>query len=303
MYSPIAQPVLDHRFQVSFREQCLTTQAALAAAKASWLRVKDDFSAFAQTPAHEEERTKYADIYAEAELMVEKKEGKLRNRLRKKLRNETDEQVTIRHDGAVALKFYPKLIDHLVRELDAYTACQEAVIGRRQRLGCGKKMLHGRELVLKQLRACRIHLDRFVGDKTEMFKEWTSIEAEVLASLKGKKLCSKCKNPSCSREHKKAEEAEHAGQSPADPAMENTVTVGPAGESSVAASPAETEALKNLKATRAVLMQDLDIFNRFVAILKEEEKAMAEHVKWLLEMDIKRIFNNERVKAGVELLA
>ncbi|PNH27266.1 hypothetical protein BJF96_g9384 [Verticillium dahliae] len=277
MYSPIAQPVLEHRFKLAFWEESRTTQTAVQTAKRSLLRVQDDFARFTRTPAHEEDRKKYADLYAEATSDVEKKEGKLRHRLRQKLRNETDEQVTLRHDKAVALQFYPNLVKQLVLELDAISACQEAVEGRQQRLTCNKKMLDGRELVLTQVRACRIHIDCYIGDKTELYEEWMSLEKEVMDAMEGQKLCAHCRKMEKERKKKEAESSA-SGEGPA------------------------AEVLEKLKATRVLLMKDLNIFIRFIDIIKSEEQVRAAHVKWLLEADLKRIFNSERMKAGMELM-
>ncbi|CRJ81250.1 hypothetical protein BN1723_004748, partial [Verticillium longisporum] len=296
MYSPIAQPVLEHRFKLAFWEQSLAAQTAVQTAKWSWLRVQDDFARFTRTPAHEEERKKYADLYAEAASLVEKKEGKLRHRLRRKLRNETDEQVILRHDKAVALKFYPNLIKQLVLELDAISACQEAVEGRQQRLTCNKKMLDGRELVLTQVRACRIHIDRYIGDKTELYKEWMSLEKGVMDAMKGKKLCAHCRKLEKERKEKEVESSAACE----GPAGENNHPVDPIANNSTTTPTTEAEVRKRLKATRVLLMKDLDIFNRFIGIIKSEEQVRAAHVKWLLEVDLRRIFNSERMKAGKE---
>ncbi|KAL9944093.1 hypothetical protein D7B24_001973 [Verticillium nonalfalfae] len=296
MYSPIAQPVLEHRFKLAFWEESRATKTAVQTAKRSLLRVEDDFARFTRTPAHEEDRKKYADLYAEAASLVEKKEGKLRNRLRRKLRNETDEQVILRHDKAVALKFYPNLVKQLVLELDAISACQEAVEGRQQRLTCNKKILDGRELVLTQVRACRIHIDCYIGNKTELYKEWMSLEKEVMDAMKGKKLCAHCRKMEKERKNKEAE----SSASCEGPVGENSAPVDPVANSSVTAPPTEAEVLKRLKATRVLLMKDLDIFNRFIAIIKSEEQVRAAHAKWLLEVDLRRIFNSERMKAGKE---
>ncbi|EEY21739.1 predicted protein [Verticillium alfalfae VaMs.102] len=296
MYSPIAQPVLEHRFKLAFWEESRATKTAVQTAKRSLLRVEDDFARFTRTPAHEEDRKKYADLYAEAASLVEKKEGKLRHRLRRKLRNETDEQVILRHDKAVALKFYPNLVKQLVLELDAISACQEAVEGRQQRLTCNKKILDGRELVLTQVRACRIHIDCYIGNKTELYKEWMSLEKEVMDAMKGKNLCAHCRKMEKERKKKEAE----SSASCEGPVGENSAAVDPVANSSVTAPPTEAEVLKRLKATRVLLMKDLDIFNRFIAIIKSEEQVRAAHAKWLLGVDLRRIFNSERMKAGKE---
>ncbi|KAF3351928.1 hypothetical protein VDGD_05415 [Verticillium dahliae] len=298
MYSPIAQPVLEHRFKLAFWEESRTTQTAVQTAKRSLLRVQDDFARFTRTPAHEEDRKKYADLYAEATSDVEKKEGKLRHRLRQKLRNETDEQVTLRHDKAVGLQFYPNLVKQLVLELDAISACQEAVEGRQQRLTCNKKMLDGRELVLTQVRACRIHIDCYIGDKTELYEEWMSLEKEVMDAMEGQKLCAHCRKMEKERKKKEAE----SSASGEGPAGENNAPVDPVANNSTTTPPTEAEVLEKLKATRVLLMKDLNIFIRFIDIIKSEEQVRAAHVKWLLEADLKRIFNSERMKAGMELM-
>ncbi|KAG7147935.1 hypothetical protein HYQ46_003209 [Verticillium longisporum] len=86
------------------------------------------------------------------------------------------------------------------------------------------------------------------------------------------------------------------------PAGENNAPVDPVANNSTTTPPTEAEVLEKLKATRVLLMKDLNIFIRFIDIIKSEEQVRAAHVKWLLEADLKRIFNSERMKAGMELM-
>ncbi|KAM0331362.1 hypothetical protein ACHAQA_003034 [Verticillium albo-atrum] len=283
---------MSSRFEVLLKEELRIAEAALKAAR---LELKDtiwNHHTFYQTSICDRKKKDYPEIYAEAQLVTDKKCGKWRYRILNKIvdLDETDEDVKDMYDQSIALELYQQIAKQLAKEVEILKKYQRCMKYRYSDRG-EHALFKQKAAVLEDLRKCREIRDSVSGETPELDREWTLLQTEVQAALKRA-------DGETNKKRLVEVRAELSLAVSSLTILENSFNS--VGQKVVGE---ESEAIKKLKAAKGPLLL---LFTRF-DVLKRDSEVGGRHqyqdIKWLMEKEVQRFFAAARTKAGKDVPA